>query len=384
MAKSKVAVIGYGVSSYGSLSPEVSYKEMMYEACSKAYQMAGIDPRQDVDSFVTASEDFNEGTSIFDEYIPDQMGGMLRPNQTIAGDGIQAVAAGVMQILTGRFKIVAVEAHSKASNITDHIGLLHFATDPAFTRPLRAHPYFLAGLEMRCFLSASRNTEQHAARVAVKNKNNAMLNPLGVHSAKIALEDVLASEPTFSPLKKLEQSKPADGGFCVVLANEKMAKKLSDKPVWITGIGWCSDSYQPERREMSWPEYARLAAEMAFRQAGIPKQKNAFRIAEIDDTFSYKELQHLEAMGLARKGESGRLLEQGAFDIDGELAVNPSGGSLGCGHLLDAGGLFRLVEVLRQLRGEAAGCQVKDARKGMAMSWRGIPTATAAVAVLEV
>lgn len=384
MSQNKVAVIGYGVSSYGSLSGEVSYKEMMYEACSKAYQMAGIDPRKDVDTFVTASEDFNEGTSIFDEYIPDQMGGMLRPNQTIAGDGLQGVAAAVMQILTGRFDVAVVEAHSKASNLTDHAGLLHFATDPVFTRPLLAHPWFLAGLEMKCFLTLSQNTEEQAAMVAVKNKNNALLNPLGVHSARIGLADVMQSEPTFEPLRRLMESRPADAGFCVVLASEAAARRFNSEPVWITGMGWCSDSFQPERREMGWPAYASLAAQMAFKQAGITKPAKAFSVAEVDDTFSYKELQHLEAMGLARRGESGQLLSEGAFEIDGELAVNPSGGSLGCGHLLDAGGLFRLVEVVRQLRKEAVGIQVKDACRGVAMSWRGVPTATGAVCVLEV
>jgi len=384
MAKNKVALIGYGIASYGALSPEVSYKEMMYEACSRAYQMAGINPRKEVDSFVTCSEDFDEGTSIFDEYVPDQMGAMLRPTQTIAGDGLQGVAAAVMQILTGRFEVVVVEAHSKASNITDHIGLLHFAADPVFTRPLLAHPYFLAGLEMRCFVSISGNTVIDAARVAMKNKNNALKNPLGVHGAKIDLEDVLMSEPTFEPLKKLDQANPADLGLCVVLASEERARKMGLSPVWITGMGWCTDSYQPERRDWCWPAYAKIASEMAYRQAGIQQPGKAFQLAEIDDTFSYKELQHLETIGLARVGEAGEKLEEGAFDLGGELAVNPSGGSLGCGWMLDATGLFRLIEVAKQLRGEANGYQVKDARAGIAQSWRGIPTATGAVCVLEV
>jgi acetyl-CoA C-acetyltransferase len=384
MPRKKVAVIGYGIASYGALSPEVSYKEMMYEACSRAYQMAGVNPRKDVDSFVTCSEDYDEGTSIFDEYVPDQMGAMLRPTHTIAGDGLQGVAAGVMQILTKRFDVVVVEAHSKASNVTDHAGLLHFAEDPAFTRPILAHPYFLAGLEMRCFLTLSGNMEIDAAKVVVKNKNNALKNPLGVHSANIALEDVLASEPSFEPLKKLDEARLSDIGLCVVLASEDVANKFVSNPVWITGIGWCSDSFQPERRELCWPAYAKLSADMAYQQAGIKNPARAFQVAEIDDTFSYKELQHIETIGLARVGESGEKLEEGAFGIDGEIAVNASGGSLGCGRMLDATGLFRLIEVVKQLRGEAGAYQVKNARAGVALSWRGIPTATGAVCVLEV
>ena len=380
----KVAVIGYGVSNYGALSSEVSYKEMMYEACARAYQVAGLDPRKDVDSFVSCSEDFNEGTSIFDEYIPDQMGAMLRPTQTIAGDGLQGVASAVMQILTGRFGVVVVEAHSKSSNLTDHIGLIHFATDPVFTRPLLAHPYFLAGLEMRSFLSTSGNTLEQCAQVVVKNKNNALLNPLGAHSAKITLEDVLSSEPNFEPLKNLESARPRDAGFCLALASEKVAKNFNPEPVWITGIGWCSDSFQPEQREWAIPAYAKLSAERAYGQAGVKQPNKAFSLVEIDDSFSYKELQHLEAIGIAELGKAGTMLEQGAFERNGELPVNPGGGSLGCGNFSEANGLFRLIEVARQLKKEAVGYQVNNAKSGLVMSWRGIPTASGAVCVLEV
>ena len=384
MPARKVAVVGYGIASWGATSPEVSYKEMMYSACLSAYQMAGIDPRRDVDSFISCSEDFNEGTSIFDEYIPDQMGAVLRPTHTIAGDGIQGIACALMEILTGRFDLVVVEAHSKASNLSDHISLLFFAQDPVFTRPLFAHPYILAGLEMRAFLEESKNTPEQCARVVVKNKNNALRNPLGVHSAKIALEQVLSSPPSFEPLKKLEQAKPADAGFCLVLASEERARSLNVEPVWITGIGWINDSYQPERRGALNMEYARLSAQRAYQMAGVVQPKKAFDLVEIDDSFSYKELEHLEALGLARKGEAGLLLEEGAFEIGGELAVNPSGGSLGCGNYLEANGLFRVIQAVKQLRGEAQGYQVKSAQRALAQSWRGIPTASGAVCILEV
>ena len=67
--------------------PGVSYKELMFEAARAAYADAGIDPRTEIDSFVCASEDFEEGTSIFDEYVPDQLGAVQRPVQTVAPTG---------------------------------------------------------------------------------------------------------------------------------------------------------------------------------------------------------------------------------------------------------------------------------------------------------
>jgi acetyl-CoA C-acetyltransferase len=112
----------------------------------------------------------------------------------------------------------------------------------------------------------------------------------------------------------------------------------------------------------------------------------------VDDTFSYKELQHLEALGLARPGESGRLLEEGAFSAERGvnsghfrpgLPVNVSGGHLGCGYTHDMSGLRSVLEVVLQLRGEAGERQLSGVKVGLAQSWRGIPTATGAVAVLR-
>ncbi|NIV39129.1 MAG: acetyl-CoA acetyltransferase, partial [Anaerolineae bacterium] len=75
----EVAIVGAGWSGFRSITPDLSYKELMYDAAVQAYEEAGIDPRRDVDSFVTVAEDYNEGTSIFDEYVPDQLGALHRP-----------------------------------------------------------------------------------------------------------------------------------------------------------------------------------------------------------------------------------------------------------------------------------------------------------------
>ena len=84
----RVAVVGIGHAGFAPITAGVSYKELMFEAAQRAYFDAGVDPRTDVDSFVCCSEDFLEGTSIFDEYVPDQLGAVQRPVQTVAGDGL--------------------------------------------------------------------------------------------------------------------------------------------------------------------------------------------------------------------------------------------------------------------------------------------------------
>ena len=102
----------------------------MFAAARRAYEDAGVDPRTEVDSFVACSEDLEEGTSIFDEYVPDQLGAVQRPVHTIASDGLFGLVTGVMLIMSGVARTVAVEAHSKASDVAS----------PGRDRPVRPGP----------------------------------------------------------------------------------------------------------------------------------------------------------------------------------------------------------------------------------------------------
>ncbi|MDH7485967.1 MAG: acetyl-CoA acetyltransferase [Anaerolineae bacterium] len=380
----RVAIVGIGYTGFRPLTPEVSYKELMYEAAVRAYEDAGINPRRDVDSFVTVAEDFIEGTSIFDEYTPDQLGGMLKPNVTIPGEGIHGLATAYMQIASGIADVVAVEGHSKASNVLTLPWITAYALDPVLNRPLAAHPLFVAGLEMNRYLHETGATREQCAMVVAKNKRNGLYNPAAAYGAAISPDDVLHSEMLSYPLTRLDASFHADGAIVLVLAAEEVAEALTDIPIWIRGIGWCNDSPSLENRAWARAIYAEEAGRMAYEMAGIGNPRQEIDFAEIDDAFSYKELQHLEALRFCRFGEAGLITEEGMTGPDGDLPVNVSGGSLGCGHLLDASGLARVVEVVLQLRGEAGPRQLDGVETGLAFGWRGVPTTSGAVAILSI
>ena len=378
----RVAIIGVGWSGYRPVSPELSYKEMTYAAAVKAYADAGVDPRKDIQSFVTVAEDFHEGTSIFDEYTPDQLGAALKPMHTITGDGLHGLATAFMMVKTGQFDIVALEGHSKASNILTLPEVNAYAQDPVLNRPLRLNTHFVAGMEMNRFLFETGTTLEQCAVVVQKNRRNALRNPKAAFGADLTLEEILSGPALSWPLGKRDMAEQADGAVVMVLASESVARQLSDKPVWILGIGWCNDSPSLESRDWGVLPYIQKAAQMAYRQAGFRNPQGIVDFAEIDDTYSYKELQSLEALGFCQPGEAGVLTDDGATDIEGDLPVNASGGSLGMGHLLDATGLVRALEVVLQLRGEAGLYQLEDVNIGLAQSWRGVPTTSGAVAVL--
>jgi acetyl-CoA C-acetyltransferase len=379
----RVAIVGVGWAGYRPVTPEVSYKELTYEAAVRAYADAGVDPRRDIDSFVTVAEDFHEGTSIFDEYTPDQLGAVLKSMHTITGDGLHGLATAYMLIGSGQFEVVAVEGHSKASNILTLPEVTAHAQDPVLNRPLRLNTDFVAGLEMNRYLYESGTTPEQCAAVVVKNRHNALSNPLAPYGADLTLDEVLDSPPLSWPLSLRETSQHADGAIVFVLASETRARFLTDRPVWLLGVGWCNDSAGLESRSWGQLPYIQKAANMAYRQAGFSSPVGVIDFAEVDDTYAYKELQSLEALGFFAPGEAGSVTEDGFTTPEGALPVNASGGSLGMGHLLDATGLARALEAVLQLRGEAGSRQLDEVEIGLVQSWRGVPTTSGAVAVMS-
>ncbi len=379
----RVAIIGAGFTPFRPVTPEVSFRELIFEAAVKAYEDAGIEPN-DVSTFVSITEDYVEGMAIADEYVPDQLGAVLKPVHTVTSDGITGLASLVMQLETEQLDVAVIEGHSKASNIDFPAHIEAFALDPVFARPLGFHPRFLAGMEMRGFLEETGNTEEQAALVVAKNRRAALYNLLAAYPANLTVNDVMASHPEAEPLKRGDVADLADGAIVMILARESILSRLNGSPVFIRGIGWNQDSPNIEERDFYRATYAQQAAEQAYRMAGISDPASEIDFAEVDDTFSYKQLQHLEALGLAATGESGQMLERGAFDSKGSLPVNVSGGNLGCGAAHDASGLRSVLEVVLQLRGAAGQHQLPNVKTGLAQSWRGLPTATGGVVVLGV
>jgi acetyl-CoA C-acetyltransferase len=322
----------------------------MFEAARIAYADAGIDPRRDVDSFVCASEDFEEGTSIFDEYVPDQLGAVQRPVQTVASDGLFAVATATMLIRSGIAKTVAVEAHSKSSDVISHGRIERFALDPVLNRPLGVSALAVAGLEMRRYLHESGRSADECAEVASRNRSHARSN------ARASYANEEDPSPLFEPLTRGQAARSVDGCVVIVLSAQERGLRAH---AWVDGVGWNQDA--PSLESRSWGEAAatRRAGEMAFSQAGVgPRDADH---AEVDDTFAYKQLQHLDALGL---------------DALDPQRVDRSGGALGEGYLHEANGLARFLACVEQLRDG-------EGRVGVAQSWRGVPSSSAAVAVLS-
>src|SRR5256884_5987711 len=190
----RVGIIGVGMTAFRPSTPEYNWKELMFDAASRAYADAEINPREDVDLFLTCAEDYYEGFGIFDEFVPDQLGAALRPTCTVSGDGLQGLANAYMQIQTGLINVAVVEAHSKASDVLTLDGVIEHAFDPIWNKPLGAHPFVVAGLEADASLPGTRTSPKALRAVGAENPGKGPRNTPAPDSTAVASTPTLRSQ----------------------------------------------------------------------------------------------------------------------------------------------------------------------------------------------
>jgi acetyl-CoA C-acetyltransferase len=386
----RVAIIGIGQTSC-SYHGHYNRKELAYLATKQSLEDAGI-KRADVDSAITAQLDLYEGASLCQQYTLDSVGGVMKAcDQRLGEDGTYALFAGYMEAACKPGQIVVVASVEKSSDRdpASNPQLILAMLDTAYVRQVCSSvpnttgvEHCLAAMQARRYMHLYGVTETQIAKVAVKNLNNAMLNPWAQNSKRASLDEVLKSELLSWPLRSLMMSQPGDGACTLVLASEEVVFDLTDQPVWIRGLGWCSDVNYPGVSELGKARFINSAARQAYSMAGIKHPAKEIDLAEVYDNFSFNELQYCEALGLCGEGQGGRSIDEGVFELGGSMPVNPSGGLLGHGNPLGTAGLMRVAQAALQLRGEAGKYQVPGAEVAVAQGCQW-PYRSGGVAVLS-
>lgn len=369
----RVAIIGAGMTKFMRRAKETP-KELTFLATRMALDQAGIEI-SDIEAVTlgTAPDSF-DGVHMNGEYLIDGAGGTNKPYIRVfvgGGTGVFSVIHGWKLVSSGAFDSVLVVCEEKMSSCYPHPQAAFYTIfDNILERPLGPNLVWIFALEMHRYMKKHGIKKEQIALVSVKNKRNALDHPAAGWGAKITVEDVLNSEVLAWPVQLLDISPPSDGAVALVLASEEMAKRLTDDPVWIDGIGYCLDTAYWTNRDLYYPKYVEYAARMAYRMAGIRNPPKEIDVAEPYDPFDYKELHHMEGLLLCKKGEAPKLVEEGVTERDGDLPVTPSGGLLGVGNPIAAAGLMKVAEIFFQLRGEAGKRQVKnDPVTGVAQAW---------------
>jgi acetyl-CoA C-acetyltransferase len=378
----RVAIVGVGQTRHAEFRNDRIYWENDYEAAKLALEVAALDKGQ-IDTVISSGWDAVDGRTISDMHTCMGIGGYLKDSAHVGEDGILALAYAYVRIASGQFDTAVVSGHGHREASLEAMSRVVY--DPLFTRPVGAN--YLASLAMQANAYAQRHGvgQESAAKVVVKNRANGAQNPYAHLKAPVTLEDVLGSGWVAYPLRTLDCPPESVGGVALVLAAEEHVKRITDKPVWVKGIGWAIEGYYLGSKDLSEMPSLVAAAQRAYSMAGIKRPLEELDVAEIHEPTSYHELMAYEALGLAAAGQGARLINEGATERGGKLPVNMSGGALST-NLLGASGLARAAEATLQLRGEAHGRQVAGAKLALAhgfSSLTGAASPTNCVVVLE-
>lgn len=293
--------------------------------------------------------------------------------------GASAIKLGYMAIASGMCDAVLVVGGEMMRVISGWEGTDFVAT---MLHPEGEYNYGLtlpafAGMFTRLCMEKYGITEKDLSIVSVKNHQNAMHNPV----AHIRLvpdlyaitedEDAGVINPYVAdPLRVYHVCPVSDGAAAVLLCAMDSADKFKKKPIKIAGIGQATDTHAVAEREIPTDLLSvRLAAQKAYKMAGLGP--NDIDVAELHDAFQILEIVESEEVGFFERGKGHIAARNGETKIGGRIPINTSGGLKAKGHPLGATGVSQIVEIVRQLRGEAAGRQVEGAKAGLAVNFGG-------------
>jgi acetyl-CoA C-acetyltransferase len=365
-----VAIIGVGITKFGELW-DISFRQMMMEAGARAIEDAKIDGKK-IDAMYVGN--MSAGQLIRQEHISaliaDHAGLVPIPSTRVEGacaSGGLALRQAVIAVASGIHDFVVAAGIEKMTDVLAEQATweLAAAADQEWEVYEGATFPGLYALMARRHMYEFGTTEEQMAMVAVKNHHNACFNPCAQYHMEVTVDSVLNSAPVALPLKLLDCSPITDGAACVIVAPAEKARKFNDTPILIAGTGQASDSISLHSRpSLTGLRATSEAAKKAYKMAGVGP--NDIDLAEVHDCFTIAEIMAIEDLYFCKKGEGGKVTQEGETAIGGRISVNTSGGLKGKGHPVGATGIAQAVEIVQQLRGEAGKRQVNDAEVGLA------------------
>jgi acetyl-CoA C-acetyltransferase len=368
-----VAAIGVGMTKWGELWDK-SLRTIFTETALMAIDDAGVER---IDSLVVGcmSSGLFVGQEHLGSLLADDLGRVPVPAarvESACSSGGLALRQGFIEVASGLSDIVLVAGVEKMTDVTgcEATYALGTAADQEYEG---FHGLTFPGLYAMMAVAHMHKygtTREQLALVAVKNHENGSRNPLAQFPYPVTVDAVVNSVLVADPLRILDCSPITDGAAAVILCPADMAKKMKTPVIRIAGSGQATDTISlSSRKDITWLESTRIAAEKALAMAG--RKIEDIHLFEVHDCFTIAEIMVTEALGIAKKGQGGRAVEEGLTSLTGRYPVNPSGGLKAKGHPVGATGVAQAVEVIKQLRGEAEKRQIKGARRGLTQNMGG-------------
>jgi acetyl-CoA C-acetyltransferase len=373
MTPIRTAVVATGQSDHGRRF-DASMGEIAREAIDRCLGSRGL-AFDDIDAVVAGNMEMFEGIYLVDQYLVGALGALDKPlykMNTGGTVGASTALACYHLVASGRHKRVLGVGFQKQTEGSTQSAITTVG-DPVWERAVMAGAIGNFACMASTYIAESGVTQEQAAKVAVKARRNACLNP---HShlklPNITVEEVLESEMLAYPIHRLDMCPSSDGACAIVVAAESVAAAHAEHPAWVHAIATSHDQQymgdSPKRLAVM--RSLQAATRKAYKLAGITDPRHDFDVAELYEPASYAELAWYENVGFCPMGDGGKLIDEGATLIDGDIPVNPSGGVLST-NPVGATAMIRVAEAANQVMGEAGDHQIPNVKRALATGYGG-------------
>ena len=365
----KVAVVGYGNTKFSK--DELSIESLLLESTKQVFDTTRNLSQDLVDGVLVST---NDNSKYLAAILSELSGIKPKVSHTVehlCSSGTSAIISGFSYIASGLVDTVLITG-------ADKIGNPGQVLEWDKSRGEFNHPIFWASLFTKAHKKQFSTTEEELAIVSAKNHKQAMDNPNAYSHNPYTISEIMNSKYVTSDLRVLDCCYPCSGSSSVLLTSEELARKFTDEPIWISGIGQKTNSASFTKNELTTLSSSKLAANNAYNMAKITPQE--IDVAEIHDAFSVCELMAVEDLNLTEKNTSAAFVRN-LFNTE-DRKINPRGGLIGAGHPLGATGISQIIEVTQQLQNKAKKRQISNVKKGLVHNMSAAATSSS-VLILE-
>ena len=364
----KVAILGIGQTKIGE-HWEKSLREIGGDAAFAAMKDAGIEK---VDSLFVGNmlSPLVSGQNQLGAFFADWIGLWKKEAVKIeaaCGSGAAAFRAGLMAVASGEIDSALVVGVEKMTDKAgrDVTAALATAADADYEVEQGVSFVGINALVMRRYMHEFGWKHEDFASFSINSHANAMHNPYARLHEKITVEKFERSSMVSTPINLLDASPIGDGAAAIIIVPAE--KVASQSRILVAASAAATDTIAVHsRKDPMFLNAAYLSSKRAYEMAGItPADIDVF---ELHDAFSIMAALSLEASGFAEKGQGVKLALENEIGIQGRVPICTRGGLKARGHPVGATGVYQLVEIVQQLRGECGKTQVEDARIGMAQN----------------
>jgi acetyl-CoA C-acetyltransferase len=367
--KDRVAIVGMGCTRFGERWDQGA-DELLVAASNEAFGSAGV-TKDDVDAFWVGTAQSGMAGLVLSKPL-ELTGKPVVRVENMCATGSEALRQAAYAVASGAYDVAMAVGVEKVKD-SGYQGLNAFPVPNDGTpRTLTAAAMFsmIVPAYSHKYGVSEDELKEVLARIASKNHANGALNPRAQFRKPISVDSLLAMPPVAGTLSVFDCAGVADGAAAAIVVRAEDAPRYTERPLYLKALASVSGDgrglLDPTYDYTTFREIVACAAD-AYAQAGITDPRRELALAEVHDCFTPTELVLMEDLGFAERGAAWKEVLAGAFDLHGDLPVNPDGGLKSFGHPVGASGLRMTYECWLQLRGEAGDRQV-DVSRGLALT----------------